>query len=332
MKKMKIENLIPRCLLLLCALLSLEGVQAQRNNQVSVRASMDSTVIWMGEQTSVKLELSQPKGETVVPLLGDTLAAGVEILKRTQPDTVELDNNRIQINQELIVTSFDSGFYYIHPIRYVLQADTFASESLSLKVVPVEVDTTKMGFDIKGVKKPKFVLTDYLPSTPILLLILLLLLIAAAVYYYMKHRKTQEVEVVDPADLLPPHVRALQSLEEIKESKLWQNGREKEYYTRITDVIRLYIAQRFDLNAMELTSNEILQLLARNSETKQVYHRLKEVLEMSDLVKFAKMQPLPDDNEQSMRNAILFIEETKVEEPEPTPEEETPQAEDETQK
>lgn len=110
-----------------------------------VSAKMDSAVIWMGEQTSIKLELVQDKGalaQLAVP--ADTLAAGVEIITVTPGDTTEIKNGRIQIDREIIVTSFDSGFYYIPPIKYVLDTDTFASQPLSLKVAPVPVDTVSI--------------------------------------------------------------------------------------------------------------------------------------------------------------------------------------------
>ncbi len=279
-----------------------------------VRAKMDSTSIWMGEQTRIHLELVQDKDNMVfMPVLNDTLVTGVEILNVSKPDTVSLENNRIQINRDILITSFDSGFYYIPPFRYILNKDTFTTQTLSLKVVPVEVDTTQAALDIKGVQEPPFVLLDYISDTflTIIGIIILLALIVAGYFYYKKKKKPKE-DLLSPEDLLPPHERALKALEVLKEDKLWQNGQEKEYYTRLTEILREYIDDRFHINAMEMTSSQILSILRSNKETKTVDSQLKQILEMADFVKFAKMRPLPDDNEAVMRKAVTFVEETKV--------------------
>ena len=102
----------------------------------------------------------------------------------------------------------------------------------------------------------------------------------------------------------------------LKEEKLWQGGQDKQYYTRLTDILREYLDGRFSINAMEMTSTEILDALRRNNETRVVERHMKEILNVADFVKFAKMRPLADDNEASMRYAITFVEETK---PQPEP-------------
>lgn len=113
---------------------------------------------------------------------------------------------------------------------------------------------------------------------------------------------------------LPPHEQAIKELDEIKQQKLWQQGRSKEYYTLITDTLRKYIEERFGINAMEMTSGEILELIRKNSEAQSVYDNLRQILQLADFVKFAKMNPLPDENDLSMMNAYLFVNQTKVEE------------------
>ncbi|MDR3251648.1 MAG: hypothetical protein LBT42_08320, partial [Tannerella sp.] len=119
-------------------------------------------------------------------------------------------------------------------------------------------------------------------------------------------------EAVKEAPKLPPHEQAMKELREIREQKLWQQGRNKEYFTEVTDTLRRYISTRYGASAMEMTSSEILELL-RNEEpgNKDVYDLLKQILQLSDFVKFAKLHPLPDENELSMFNANLFVDRTK---------------------
>lgn len=301
-----------------CLLVSMSAAMASAQNQIVVRAQMDSAAIMMGDQTTVRLEVSQDKGKFVrLPIIQDTLVAGVEVLKISKPDTVDLKNNRIQINNEVLITSFDSGLYYLPPFKYVIDNDTFETQSLSLKVVPVPVDTTHAEYDIKTVDAPPFVLWDYVPVWVIYLLIALALIAAGIYAYWRWGRKEKGGEAAEEVQTIPPYERAIQALHELKDSKLWQQGQEKAYYTTLTEILRVYIDQRFHINAMEMTSTQIIETLRRNEETKAVNQQLRSILEMADFVKFAKMRPLPDDNEQVMRYAETFVEETKPEEKAP---------------
>lgn len=298
-------------LLLICVgcLLGFASLKAAGN--VKVGASIDSTSILVGQQTTIHLELAQDKDQQVnYPILADTLVTGVEILDIGRPDTTILSDNRIQIDRQLLVTSFDSGFYYIPPFRYISNSDTFQTNSLSLKVIPFEVDTTAAEFDIKTVMAPPFVWKDY--AYIILLGLLIPLLIIAGFYIYrrMKNKKPL-IGNTKETPLLPADVRALNALETIKQQKLWQNNREKEYYTEITDILRQYIQERFRIPAMEMTSYEILSGIKASHEARSVYENLKQILNTSDFVKFAKMRPLPDENELSMMNAVLFVNQTR---------------------
>ena len=286
-------------------------LQTLNANNVVMYATMDSSAIWQGEQIAIKLELVQDKDAQVELLIPqNNLTEDLEIINVSKADTIDIKNNRIQIDREIIITSFDSGFYSIPPIKAVLNNDTFATEPLSLKVVPMQVDEENLDIkDIKNVWSPRFVLFDYIPSY-VWIILLVLLLIGVGVYLYIKYfRNRTQQDVIAEAEIIP-HEKALEELYKLKEEKLWQSGQEKLYYTQLIDILREYIDSRFSINAMEMTTTEILASLRANKETKLVEANLKTILEVADFVKFAKMRPLPEDNEASMRNAIKFVEST----------------------
>ena len=286
-------------------------LQTLNANNVVMYATMDSSAIWQGEQIAIKLELVQDKDAQVELLIPqNNLTEDLEIINVSKADTTDIKNNRIQIDREIIITSFDSGFYSIPPIKAVLNNDTFATEPLSLKVVPMQVDEENLDLkDIKNVWSPRFVLFDYIPSY-VWIILLVLLLIGVGVYLYIKYfRNRTQQDVIAEAEIIP-HEKALEELYKLKEEKLWQSGQEKLYYTQLIDILREYIDSRFSINAMEMTTTEILASLRANKETKLVEANLKTILEVADFVKFAKMRPLPEDNEASMRNAIKFVEST----------------------
>ena len=142
--------------------------------------------------------------------------------------------------------------------------------------------------------------------------LILLFIIIWSIYFYKRWKfRKDHPELIQPSKpKLPAHEQAMVDLETLKEQKLWQRGLEKEYYTELTDILRTYIEDRFKLNAMEMTSSEILDLIKNQDITKSSISNLNQVLELADFVKFAKMHPLPDENELSYMNAKMFVSQT----------------------
>jgi len=275
--------------------------------QTLVDVRVDSAAILIGEQTVLHLTVTTDKDKAVQLVIPrDTLMAGVEVLEIPKADST-------LIEQDLLVTSFDSSLYLLPPFMVIDGADTVYSNQVALKVstVPVNADKPEEFYDIKNVWKPPFVLADYYPWIFGVLLTLFLICVVA---YVIKRMRKSILPFKKPEPKLPPHEQAIKELDEIKQQKLWQQGRSKEYYTLITDTLRRYIVDRFGINAMEMTSGEILDIIRKQQEATSVYESLKQIMQLADFVKFAKMNPLPDENDLSLMNAYLFINQTKVEE------------------
>jgi hypothetical protein len=230
------------------------------------------------------------------------------------PDTLKLNDLQKQISLDYTITSFDEGLYYIPPFAILTGNDTLFTNSLSLKVMDdLKVDTvSKQIYDIKGVMKPEFVLTDYIYILAILWFILIVL--AVIIYFVFVKKKKLKTLLKKTKTVLPPHLKALKALEKVKEKKLWQQGWHKEYYTQLTDILRIYLYERFSVNAMEMTSDEILNAITACHEADSARENLQQILRLADLVKFAKFTPLPDENDLSYINARLFVNQTQPEE------------------
>lgn len=289
-------------------------VQAAGN--VTISAKLDSAVLLMGKQTALHIELAQDKN-AVGHFVGEgnvNLTEMVEVAERPNADTTDLGNGRIQINRDLIIQSFDSGVYVIPPQQYVIGNDTFKSNQLTLKIVPVKVDSLTTVHDFKPAADVPFKILDFLPSFIAdywWIYLIVLLLAAIGLYVYFKWIKKGKLHLVPQKEELPPYEEAIKSLEDLKLRQLWQAGQEKEYYTILTDILRRYIFRRFSINAVEMTSSQIISVLKKNEETKAVNEQLSMILEIADFVKFAKVRPLPDDNEMSYQRAVHFVTETK---------------------
>ena len=305
--------------IVMAAIVLLAAVPAAWGGNVTFKAKLDSATLLMGKTTTLHLEITQDKdargffpGEQL-----DTLNAMVEIAGRPAADTIDLDNNRIQINRDLIIQSFDSGMWIIKPIPYVVNGDTAFCNQLTLKVLPVDVSQMKDINDIKPVEDVPFILLDWLPDYWWAWL-LGLLLIGAGIWAYRKYYKKGINPLKPNKKRLPPYEEAMINLQNLKAAQLWQQGQEKEYFTGLTDILRVYIDRRFHINAVEMTSSQIIDTLKKNDETKAVNEQLEMILEIADIVKFANARPLADDNEVAYQRAVNFVEATRpvVEQPE----------------
>ena len=280
-----------------------------------VSAAIDSTTLFIGDQTDLHLRATCEVGEQVqLPVLSEELIPGIEIVDKTIIDTAMLNDGRVQYNQYVTLTSFEDSLFYIAPLPFVSGDDTVWSESLTLNVVqPFEMDSTDMAItDIKGIYKAPIWLWGILRWV---LLVLAIAGIGVGGYYlitYLQSRARKSEDEVLPAEpLRPAEEVALEKLDAIREQKIWQAGQVKEYHTQLTDVVREYIARRFDVSSVEQTSDETLRAMrGLLSDKKELYESLREMLTLADLVKFAKWTATPDENEKSLRSAYTFVKET----------------------
>ena len=279
---------------------------------IVVSASIDSTMLMIGDQTAMHLSVTQEANERVeMPVFGETLQDGIEIVDRSAVDTTTLPDGRLQLSQELTLTSFKDSLFAVAPIAVVSGGDTFRTEPMSLNVIqPFEVDSSLAITDIKDIEKAPIYWWGILRW--ILLALAVIGLFVGAYYgvqWYRKHFLKEE-EVIEPELLRPADEVALEKLDEIKAQKIWKDGKVKEYQTELTDVVREYIGRRFDVQSTEKTSDETLRAMKPLID-KELFAKLSKMLQLADLVKFAKWHTTPDENEQALSTAYEFVNETK---------------------
>lgn len=300
-------------ILLLIAVSLAQNAHAAGHSQI--KASLDSLQLTMGQQTIARVDIVKG-ADAPSELLVDKNAfpAQVEIIDWLEGDTTDIGNGLVEIKRGLLIQSFDSGVYTIPPFLLVSGPDTIRSNSLSLKVNPVDVTTLTDIHPIADVSEFDSKWYDWLPDwiTDYWGYILLgLLIVAGGVCAYLIMSKKVNVTILPQKKRLPPDQIAFNRLNALKEAQLWEKGQEKEYYTRLIDILRDYLQERFGINAMEMTSSQILKALRANEETRLSHSRMERVVEIADFVKFAKVRPLPDDNVRAFSDAMQFVEETR---------------------
>ena len=297
--------------MLLC-LAAIEGFA-----QVTVDASIDSTQLFIGQQAKIKLQVSMNAGQNLLmPQFPDTIVAGVEVVDVAKPDTQMLNGNkRLLISQEYTVTSFDSALYYLPPFEVSVDNKLYRSKNtLALKVYSVPVDTLHPDqfFGPKPIQEVSITWGDI--DTLVYSLLIMLILAGVSVFFVIRYRDNKPIiKIIKIEPKLPPHQMAMKKIDEIKSDKAKLRSDPRAYYTELTDVIRTYIKDRFNFNALEMTSTEIMEHLMQVKDQQSIAE-LKSLFETADLVKFAKHAPLMNENDMNLVNAVDFINETKEEE------------------
>ncbi|OIP84258.1 MAG: hypothetical protein AUK44_03165 [Porphyromonadaceae bacterium CG2_30_38_12] len=291
------------------------GLQAY-SQSVTVNAILDSTAIRIGSQATLKFEISQKSGQKVIaPNFSDSIPGGLEIVENLKTDTTKTDQGLLLISKKIVLTGFTDSLHYIPPFPFVVDGDTIWTKSLSLKVVqPFKIDTASNQIaDIKPVMEPPF---NWKGLLRILALILLVIDFGLLIFYIFKmfYRKKDKAEIKNLEPELPAHIIALAKLDRLKKEKSWQQNRTKQFHTELADVVREYCERTFLIPCLEMTSDEIISNLNHlRIENKTAYNALNQILRLADLVKFAKWDAMPDENELSLSNAYLFVNETKIE-------------------
>lgn len=280
--------------------------------KLTVEARTDTNQIRIGEQFHLDFTVVGPKdGRILFPQLPDTFNH-FEVVSRGKQDTISTANaNQQSLRQRFTITSFDTGFFVIPPFNFLFEgkgtSDSSISEAMLIGVTTVPVDTTKEIKDIKSTMDVPFPWAFYIPF---LIGALILAAIGYIIYRKWKNKPVRPVEIPGPT-ARPAHEIALEKLKKAEEEKLWQQGMFKEYHSAVSDTLREYIENRFSIPALEYTTDEIMRSFRGNIISEDVKMKLHLILQLADMVKFAKVHPLPHENEQAMKDAHFFIEQTK---------------------
>ncbi len=281
---------------------------------VTVRGSFGADSAMIGEQIIYRITVESADDVQIsLPVYSDTLSRGIEILKASEIDTAFSEGKRV-ISREYLVTSFEPGWNTVPPQPVAFKAsgleDTVYTTTLLLTVLAPDVDPAQ---PIKPIKPPVNTPLSLVEILPWLLYgygaVLVVAALVLLVWYYTRKNKHPEEFSAHPPE--PAHLVAFRDLQQLERDELPKKGMIKEYYTRLTEIIRLYITRQFEIQAMELTTLEILEAFAaRTFLDRELLLLLEKLLVLADLVKFAKEDPTHEENVMHMRSAVSFVERT----------------------
>ena len=306
------------CFILLFCMMSFLGIQCDA--QVTfLRGRTDVDTIVVGQPFDYQLSLTIPKDYFVEwKQFGDTLSKSIDVINIEDVKTTAINNSdNVIMTQNLTLTSFDTGYVYVpeiaityskslqDSIRYTLRTD-----EKELYVTTVAVDTTEAFRPIKGVMRQGLTAKEMFPW------IAIVIIIAGVVYliiYLKKHKKTKDVVVEEKKKpTIPAIITARAKLAEMKDNEVWNTPQTKDYYTDLTDIAREYLEGQFEIDAIEMTTDEIMEAVNKLDLNNLTKSKLQDTLTTADLVKFAKANPSAEQNKQSFSDINNFVEDSYI--------------------
>lgn len=294
-------------LFLLAFIFKSQCVWAQVQSQL--KAKVDANELVIGDQMHVFVEAQKAKGETFNWVL-DPAMQGLEIVEKSKIDT-QSSGDKTVYKQTITVTGFDSGAYVIPPFTLNVQQTngqfkTIATDSFSVNVQTVPVDTAAAYMPLKNIEEVKKEWWEYWPWA---VGIIVLLGVGLGLWYYFKNRNKVKEPVITPE---VAHVKALKRIQSLEQSDLYENGDIKQYYSELTDILRTYVDERFLVSTGEMTTEDLIKFTKKHEYLNRVRPEFKIVFTTADLAKFAKFTPHIEEKEAALKASFKIIEDTRV--------------------
>lgn len=306
------ESGLPYILLFASSLLFLVGVSTAFSQEIAAKASTDKSEYLVGDYINYTISISCVRGLKIYPPAFDADSLkNISVIEKGKPEEEE-ENDKVNVTFKYILSGYDSTGVTIPPVAVPYQTPGDSTTHFAFtNGVSFVIQTLKVNpqGEIKDIKPPIKIFLNW--KLIVFWTLFVLFLAGIMSYSYLLHRKRKvRKQSAEKAVMLPPYVIALNALDELEEHKLWQKGMIKEYHSTITEIIRRYFEDRFNMPAMELPTSEAIELLSRNRECEPILGTTYDFLSNADMVKFAKFIPLDSVNEEMMKQAYEIVNKT----------------------
>jgi hypothetical protein len=309
-----------KALIYIMLLLSSLAVSAQGKlveaGQSFLQPLQERDSVLIADQLFYGFELPQVEEGTrfAFPDVKDTLMTNIRIVKPWQMDTVKVHKQKkgqpriMDLRGGITITSFEEGIYYLPKLAVQRMSkdgtvDTLVFEAQKVEIMTMPVDTaTFQPHDIKDVIRYPVTFAEVAPWVAGSLAFAGLL--ALVIWLIIRYRRSHDPEHMkkDPA-----HIVALRKLDRYRGNKMWAPEKQKAFYSGITDTLREYIAARYRVGAMEMTTAEIFNDMKSTDAPADLLDELRELFERADFVKFAKFTASDEDNAKALPTAVRFV-------------------------
>ncbi len=285
------------------------------SGKIAIQSTVDKSKITIGDVIAYTVTVTHaPNVRVKLPQLAENL--GQFEIRDYHVFDPEKQNGVIVNRVRYKISTFEVGKFQIPPIavQYSIPPDT-VWHTLKSEAIKIEVESLAPSAegDIKDIKPPVELPFDWKPLVRDGLAgLLILLLLGLGVYFWWRKKSGKPLLPQKAEPPRPPHEIALEALETLSKSGLLEKNQVKAYYSEISDIIRRYVAGRFGIDALDLTSTELLDELRQVALDDSVFEKISDLTDLADLVKFAKYRPTDEENARVLALAFDFVNETKV--------------------
>jgi hypothetical protein len=286
-----------------------EGVRKEAGKATLEPLQKRDSVL-VGDQLRYGIELKDVAENTPLALPQFELEkdAPLEILGEWQLDSTRVSKKketpaRYDIKASVVLTAFDGGTYELPDIPILFDGDTLifsAAEPLEVTEPAVDMESFQLN-DIKGQVKFPYTFKEVFPWVAGALALI------GLIYYLIVLIRKRRKEAIEKEKAEPAHIKALRKLDKYRGEKFWKPEHQKTFYSGVTDALREYIAARYGVGALEMTTAEIFGDLRKTDVPADLYEELKALFERADFVKFAKYTATDEDNKQVLPLAVRFV-------------------------
>lgn len=302
-------------LFLIFALLAMANLKAQN---VEAEGKVESTDVQVGKPFTLDLSLKVPYGWFVEwnDFAQDALSDQIDIIKRGNVErTADADSNVI-VQQQLTLMTFDTGRVELPSVGLSYAQSFDDPDRLMAYTEPIDLHVTTIAVDTlqpyRPIVPPIAAPIRMKEVFPWILAVLLAVLLGLGIWLFLKRRKAH-VDAdgnIIRGPVIPPYDKAVDDLKRLREEKMWQSGKVKEYFSSLTDIAREYIEGQFGVNAVEMTTDDILEEIKPLHFSKETYNKLKDTMEVADLVKFAKYSASTLESDTALSSMTEFVNES----------------------
>lgn len=290
----------------------LMGLSTPLGAQVRLNINLDKNAIMIGDHLGLTINIAASPGISVQNIAyGDWADEGkLELLDIGELNTVA-ESPELILQQELLLTTFDTGYLRLPPLMLTYEmdgiSDTIYSSNLSLLVNSMKVQDEAPITENKDIIKEKLNWRDILPYVLALVAIVL-----AGLFFWRRSTQKTPTVAAPPPPPPPAHETALNKLSVLEKQAIWEQGKIKQFQSELTYVLREYLENRYDIQALEATTPEITQQIKKIALASTTQQQLKSILDTADMVKFAKAQPPLTVHPEALSSVKAFVLETRA--------------------
>lgn len=274
--------------------------------QNRAKAAVDRSTILVGEPIKLSVDVTVPAVANIKWFVPDSLPH-FEFVSKGQVDSL-VQGNFKSYHQDIVLTSYDSGSWAIPSFKLQSPKYKLKTDSIAINVTYSPADPNQPYHDIKEiipVQEPSHTYWYWILGA-------LTILFIVAAYFILRKKKPVKTVEEEKVSKLSPYEQAMKSLDELAKERPQDNLQVKQYFTRLNDVLRLYLKRRFSYSTLEKTNEELILQLRKSKLSGNEFSNLAQALRMTDFIKFAKYIPSDSEREevfQVIKKSIKELEE-----------------------